>query len=43
VRAVNAHADLLALAERVAYHFENQDHPIGDAARDLLQRVQGGA
>jgi hypothetical protein len=35
--------ELFALAERVAYHFENQNHPIGDAARDLLKRVQGGA
>lgn len=26
------------LVERVAYHFENQPHPIGDAARALLAK-----
>lgn len=41
-RLFAASRDLLELAERVAYHFENQHHPIGDAARAVLQRARRG-
>lgn len=33
---------LVELAQRVAYHFENQQHPIGDAARAVLAAMEGG-
>lgn len=41
-RLFAASRELLELAERVAYHFENQPHPIGDAARAVLARVRRG-
>jgi hypothetical protein len=40
VRALLYVAELLDLAERVAYHFENTPHPIGDEARSLLRKVR---
>lgn len=43
VRAVNAHAALVELAERVAEHFANTDAPLGIAARAALKLARGGA
>lgn len=33
--------ELYALAERVAYHFENRPGAIGAEARELLEKVRG--
>lgn len=35
--------ELLALAERVAGHFENTDAPLGEDARKLLSRARQGS
>ena len=43
VAAVNLHADFVALAEKVAAHFEDTDAPLGQEARALLNATTEGA
>jgi len=40
VRAANAHANLLALAESVAAHFAGTDAPLGVQARAILAKMK---
>ena len=41
VRACNAYGVLLALAERVAAHFDGTDAPLGEAARATIRKATG--
>jgi hypothetical protein len=42
-RLIASAPDLLELARFVAKHFENTDAPLGEHARNLIRKAEGGA